>query len=133
MVVSPKAFIAAASVTLPLLAGCVSHQGGGGIAPIGARTSTVTVTYIPSPPPGQPKTTFDGNGTYQVGVDVAPGVYRSAGTVPGGQTCYWARLKSLSTSDIINNNLGEGPQVVELKPTDKAFLTEHCQPWQKSD
>jgi hypothetical protein len=88
-------------------------------------TQTETVTYSPPPPPG-PKTTIDSDGTYQVGVDIAPGTYRSA----GGTGCYWARLKSLNTSDIINNNISDGPQVVGIQPTDAAFLTKSCGPWQ---
>lgn len=91
-------------------------------------THTVTVTYTPPSPPG-PKTTISTDGTYQVGVDIVPGTYRSA----GGTGCYWSRLKSLNTSDIINNNLSDGPQVVAIQPTDAAFLTKNCGPWQKSD
>jgi hypothetical protein len=91
-------------------------------------TQTVTVTLTPPAPPGQPNTTF-GEGLYQVGVDIAPGIYRSA----GGTGCYWARLKSLNTNDYIDSNLGNGPQVVQIDPTDKAFKTSHCQPWQKTD
>jgi hypothetical protein len=33
------------------------------------------VTYTPPPP--RPKTTIDSDGTYQVGVDIMPGTYRS--------------------------------------------------------
>jgi hypothetical protein len=91
-------------------------------------TRTVTVTLTPPPPPGQPKTTF-GDGLYQVGIDIAPGVYRSA----GGTGCYWARLKTLATNSYIDNNNGVGPQVVEIRPTDGAFLTRDCGTWQKSD
>ena len=29
----------------------------------------------PAPPPPGPKTTFEGDGTYAVGTDIAPGVY----------------------------------------------------------
>jgi hypothetical protein len=88
-------------------------------------TQTETVTYTPPPPLG-PKTTVDSDGTYQVGVDIVPGTYRSA----GGTGCYWARLKSLNTSDVINNNISDGPQVVGIQPTDAAFLTKNCGPWQ---
>jgi hypothetical protein len=90
-------------------------------------TSTVTVTYTPPPPPG-PKTSIASDGTYQVGVDIVPGTYRT----PGGSGCYWARLSSLSTSDIIDNNLSSGPQVVEIQSSDKAFLTKGCTSWQKT-
>lgn len=96
-------------------------------------TNTVTATLEPPAPPGQPKTIF-AEGLYQVGVDIAPGIYRSAGangSNPAG--CYWARLKSLNTSDYIDSNISNGPQVVQIDPTDKAFKTTACQPWQKTD
>jgi hypothetical protein len=102
-------------------------------------TKTVTVTAspptqiltpapppLPAPPPG-PKTVIDGNGTYLVGEDIVPGTYRSA----GGSGCYWKRLSSLDGSDIIDNNLSDGPQVVEILASDVAFETEDCQTWQK--
>jgi hypothetical protein len=49
-----------------------------------------------------------------------PGTYRE----PGGTPCYWARLRSLDTSDIIDNS--DGPQVVEIQLSDKAFQTRGC-------
>jgi hypothetical protein len=85
----------------------------------------VTVTYTPPPPPG-PKTTISTDGTYQVGTDIVPGTYRAS----GGSSCYWARLRSLSTNDIIDNNVSPGPQVVGILSTDAAFLTHDCGPWQ---
>jgi hypothetical protein len=90
-------------------------------------TQTVTVTYTPPPPPG-PKTTISTNGTYVVGTDIAPGTYRTS----GGTGCYWARLRSLDTGDIIDNNVSDGPQVVQILPSDAAFLTRGCGPWQKT-
>lgn len=58
-------------------------------------TRTITVpTLVPAPPPPPPpgpKTTF-GDGTYEVGVDVAAGSY----SAPGGRNCYWERSKNSS-------------------------------------
>src|SRR5271157_2220177 len=45
--------------------------------------------------------------------------------------CYWARLRSLDTGDIIDNNVNDGPQVVQILPNDKAFMTRNCGDWQK--
>jgi hypothetical protein len=64
--------IAAAAAIV--LAGC----GVPGQSALATVTNTVTETLTPPAPPGQPRTTF-GDGLYQVGVDIAPGVYRSAG------------------------------------------------------
>jgi hypothetical protein len=90
-------------------------------------TETKTVTYTPPPPPG-PKTTIGTNGTYAVGSDIQPGTYRTA----GGSACYWARLRTLDTGDIIDNNVSDGPQVVRILSSDAAFMTRDCGAWQKS-
>ena len=90
-------------------------------------TKTTTVTYTPPPPPG-PKTTIDTNGTFAVGTDIVPDTYRTA----GGSGCYWARLRTLDTGDVIDNNVSDGPQIVRISPTDAAFITRGCGSWQKS-
>lgn len=93
-------------------------------------TKTVTVTL--PPPPSTPKTIIETDGTYRVGTDIAPGTYRSGGTSPEGESdCYWARLRSLKPTDIINSDIGTGPQVVTIQPSDRAFVTHSCQTWQK--
>ncbi|BBU22677.1 lipoprotein [Mycobacterium xenopi] len=79
-------------------------------------------------PPG-PKTVIDHDGTFAVGTDILPGTYTSAGPVQG-RTCYWKRTNG---SDIIDNAMTKKPQVVQIEPTDKAFKTDGCQPWQKND
>ena len=91
-----------------------------------AITKTVTVTFTPPPPPG-PKTTIESNGTFVVESDIASGTYRTAGKYG----CYWARLRSLDTNDIVDNNVSDGPQVVQILPSDKAFITRNCGAWQK--
>jgi hypothetical protein len=80
---------------------------------------------VPIAAPSGPKSVIETDGTYLVGTDILPGTYRT----PGGSQCYWARLRSLDTSDIINNNNSSGPQVVEILATDRAFLTQNCQTW----
>jgi hypothetical protein len=96
-------------------------------------TKTVTVTYPPPPAP-MPKTTMETDGTYRVGTDIVLGTYRSGGRSAEGESdCYWARLNSLNPTDIIDNHIGNGPQVVALRASDKAFLTHSCQTWHKAD
>ncbi|WP_293054314.1 hypothetical protein [Mycobacterium sp.] len=87
----------------------------------------------PAPAP-QPKTTIDHDGTYAVGTDIVPGTYSSAGPVNGG-TCYWKRVGSDEDNKtvIIDNAMSKKPQVVQIDPGDKAFKTDGCQPWQKTD
>ncbi|MGH3531136.1 MAG: hypothetical protein ACRDSX_04265 [Mycobacterium sp.] len=93
----------------------------------------------PAPPPGPPpasapapKTIIDHDGVYAVGTDIVPGTYSSPGPVGNG-TCYWKRLGNAATNDIIDNAMTRKPQVVRIEPTDKAFKTDGCQPWQKND
>ncbi|ETZ98101.1 hypothetical protein I547_6465 [Mycobacterium kansasii 824] len=69
---------------------------------------------------------IDRDGTYLVGVDIMPGMYRTA----GGATCSWARLGSLDTGDIIDSWKGSGPQRIQIKESDTAFLTQDCGTWQ---
>ncbi|OBB84227.1 hypothetical protein A5781_01325 [Mycobacterium sp. 852002-30065_SCH5024008] len=124
----PLARRAAIAGCAVLLAGCggSSHTATTVTSTLPAATKTVTVTVAPPPPPG-PKTTIAANGTFIVGSDIAPGTYRSA----GNYGCYWARLRSLDTGDIIDNNVNDGPQAVQILPTDRAFMTRNCAAWQK--
>ncbi len=88
------------------------------------------------PPPGPapeaapgPKTTIDGDGTYAVGTDIAPGAYQSAGPIDDG-ACYWKRVNG---SGIVDNALSKKAQFVQIDPGDTAFTTSDCQPWEKTD
>ncbi|OBA64502.1 hypothetical protein A5647_02185 [Mycobacterium sp. 1100029.7] len=114
--------------TATVLAGCggSSHPATTVTSTVPPVTHTVTVTAVPAPPPG-PKTTVAANGTFLVNTDIAAGTYRAA----GGQACYWARLKSLNTNDVIDNSVGDGQQVVAILPTDTAFVTRGCGTWNK--
>ncbi|OBH08800.1 hypothetical protein [Mycobacterium sp. E3247] len=80
-----------------------------------------------SPAPG-PKTSIDKDGIYNVGTDIVPGIYSSGGPVNNG-TCYWKRTGN-PDGNIIDNSMSKKPQVVQIDPTDKAFKTSGCQPWQ---
>jgi hypothetical protein len=100
------------------------------LAVSGWLVSSAVAAADPTPaPPAQPKTTIDADGTYAVGKDIAPGTYSSAGPVGDG-TCYWKRT---SGSDIVDNALSKKPQIVQIDPTDTAFKTSGCQPWQPAD
>jgi hypothetical protein len=71
--------------------------------------------------------TFAGTGTFLVGSDIQAGEYRAAAS-PG---CYWARLSSLDTSDILDNDNADGPVVVQILPSDKAFQASDCASFHK--
>lgn len=74
-------------------------------------------TLAPAPTPVLP-------GTYAVGKEIAPGVYR--GEASEGSFCKWARLSALDQDpeNIIAMGQHEGPFYVELQSGDFAFTTE---------
>jgi hypothetical protein len=84
-------------------------------------------TALAAPTHSAPGTTISRDGTYIVGADIQPGVYRSQ----GGSGCYWERLAGFSGTldDVIANNFGSGPQVVQIAATDAAFKTSSCGVW----
>jgi hypothetical protein len=71
-----------------------------------------------------------GAGTYAVGVDMEPGVYRTTGNVS-----YWERLSGFSGEfeEIIANGNPSGPFVIEIMESDKGFKTQGSGEWVKID
>lgn len=88
--------------------------------PTTAGSKTVIYSF------GIPLVVIDNDGTYVIGLDIPEGKYRS----PGGATCYWARLRSLNPSDIVDEKKTSDPQVVTIQANDTAFLTRNCGTWQ---
>jgi hypothetical protein len=86
----------------------------------------------PGPAPAGPKTSIDHDGTFAVGTDIEPGTYTSAGPQDNG-VCYWKRVAGDDGKQVVDNAMSKKPQVVRIDPTDKAFKTDGCQPWQKND
>ncbi|MGA8543994.1 MAG: hypothetical protein WB785_01890, partial [Mycobacterium sp.] len=58
--------------------------------------------------------------------------YTSAGP-QGNGVCYWKRVAGDDGKQMVDNAMSKKPQVVRIEPTDKAFKTDGCQPWQKND
>jgi hypothetical protein len=73
-------------------------------------------------------------GTYQVGIDIRPGRYKTQGAPPGSVTdiCYWGRLKNDSGefSAVIANELFQGNGVLTTKRGEFLKLTGDCV-WQR--
>ena len=86
-----------------------------------------------APPPQQPAgpATTMGNGTYQVGVDVQPGQYKTSGP-KGNLPCYWARRKDDSGSfdAIVANGNPEGPTSLTINQGEFLELSGDCD-WAK--
>ena len=80
-----------------------------------------TTTSAPVPPLEKPK----GDGFYQVGVDIAPGLWRSTGT---GDDCYWERLDE--NQKILDNHFGAAGGSVKIRSTDYEVHFQDCGKWE---
>lgn len=108
-----------------------------GVIVLAAGNDTDTNSGAPAPQesistvgPGKKSSpSFPGDGTFRVPQDVKPGSYRT----PGGDVCYWARLRNLSGDfeSILANGNPTGPTTVTIRSTDKGFETSGCGDWQK--
>jgi hypothetical protein len=95
---------------------------------------TVTVTAPPQiktvtavPPPPAPGTSIDADGVYAIGQDITAGTWHTT----GGSECYYARLKTTDTSEIIDNNNIDGPATVTVRSSDGAFQISGGCTWTK--
>jgi hypothetical protein len=109
-------------------------SGGGSVSAAPAAGPQATILPAPeaAPAPSGPLTTF-GDGTWEVGVDIVPGKYKTTG--PVGRNCYYARLKNGdgAMGDILDNNNSKGPATVTIKESDGYFETQGCADWVKAD
>ena len=114
--------------------------GDSAITTVATKTTTVTVTKhsttateatnLQSP---TAQTVMNTDGTYVVGKDVQPGTYKSAPTMANGYPfCTWKRLSdfsgSMDSTIAIDNSPGQ--TIVTIAPTDVAFQSLSCQPWE---
>ena len=100
-----------------------------------APTTPSTTAPMTSPPttaaptttvPSGPKTTF-GDGTWAVGIQIAPGTYQTN----GGSGCYWETDSNLTGNEsaTIANGDTSGHVVVTVLPSDAGFTTQSCGTW----
>lgn len=99
------------------------------ISPTETLIPSTTITPIPPTATPEPTSVLPmpiEPGTYLVGTDVAPGIYRgqSEGELPKG-ICGWNKLKDLSgkVDAIVAGNTAHGQFYVEIKDSDYAFQT----------
>ncbi len=76
-----------------------------------------------------PTEPFPGDGTFIVGTDIAPGVWKSSATAG----CYWERLSGFGggISTIIANENATGQAIVQIGAGDKGFHSSRCGTWTK--
>ena len=82
---------------------------------------------------GTPAALVKGDGgMHRVGVDIAPGTYKSSGNTD--DLCYWERTKDASHSmeSILANNNVSGTAVVTVAAGDAYFKTTGCKDWKKT-
>ena len=77
--------------------------------------------------PVWPVTVLRGDGTYRVGTQIQPGLYKAT----GGSFCYWERLSGFSGSldDINANDIVTGITYVQILPGDVGFKSRGCGAW----
>jgi hypothetical protein len=56
------------------------------------------------------RNTISADGVYVIGKDIASGTYHTT----GGNQCYYATLGSTDTSNILDNNIINGPATVDV-------------------
>ncbi|MHA6762061.1 hypothetical protein [Streptacidiphilus sp. PAMC 29251] len=118
-----------------VLAACSSTTNAAHTAAAPAGISAPAHTAAPIKTTAAPATSFAGDGEFQVGKDIAPGTYKSAGPASTDlPSCYWERDKDASGNmdSIIANDTPTGAAVVTIKFTDRIFKTQGCKQWTKA-
>ena len=98
--------------------------------PVPTPTTTPRPTSTPRPPtptPRPPKAFHDG--TWDVGTDIAPGIYANLGST--FSICYWERLSGFSGSqdEVIASGYSADRQIVEISRWDVGFYSYDCWAW----
>lgn len=97
------------------------------LTPTPLYTPTITPTPTNTIPPTKtpdPLKAPKGAGFYLVGVDIAPGVWRSDGT---GDSCYWAVTST--TGDILDNHFGMAGGTAYISPSGFQVEFTDCGTW----
>jgi hypothetical protein len=104
----------------------------------------VVVTAIGLAPPADadPMDPIPGTGVFVVGPDIAPGLYRTAGSasafgvwinnVPTQESmCSWFTYSTpdANKEHVLQANTSVGPMFASINTTVKAFESQNCQPW----
>ncbi len=138
-----KVLTAAGAVVVVVAIGAAMGGGGGedtktpeakSSAPADAGSKGSGDKAPESKAPEKPKAaTVDGDGDFEVGSDVKPGLYRSTGNKDA--ECYWERAKDASgeVDSILANDNVTGTAYVEIKASDKLFKSTSCGTWEAVD
>jgi hypothetical protein len=105
----------------------------------------VVVVALAPPAVADPMDPIPGNGVFIVGPDIAPGLYRTAGSastfgvwinnVPTqGSMCSWFTYSTpdANKEHVVQANTSVGPMFASINSqTVKAFESQNCQPWER--
>ena len=113
-------------------------------ATAGFVSGVALVPFVTLAPPAiaDPMDPIPGNGVFQVGPDIAPGLYRTAGSastfgvwinnVPTqASMCSWFTYSTpdANKEHVVQANTSVGPMFASIPSTVKAFESQNCQPW----
>ena len=104
--------------------------------------ATVTAIVFAPPAVADPMDPIPGNGVFVVGPDIAPGLYRTAGSastfgvwinnVPTQDSmCAWFTYSTpdANKDHVVQTNMSVGPMFANINTSIKAFESQNCQPW----
>jgi hypothetical protein len=102
----------------------------------------VVAIALAAPAHADPMDPIPGNGVFVVGPDIAPGLYRTAGSastfgvwinnVPTQDSmCAWFTYSTpdANKDHVLQTNMSVGPMFANINTTVKAFESQNCQPW----
>jgi hypothetical protein len=102
----------------------------------------VVVVALAPPALADPMDPIPGNGVFQMGADIAPGLYHTAGSastfgvwinnVPTQDSmCAWFTYSTpdANKDHVLQTNMSVGPMYANINSTVKAFESQNCQPW----
>jgi hypothetical protein len=103
-----------------------SRRAASGVAVHEHPMTPLTPPSAPAPAPRQ-ILQFFGDGVFEVGIDIAPGTYRSGGKSP--LETAWRRLSDFSGTGVIASGASTGPCIVTIETTDRGFESRHSGVW----
>ena len=102
----------------------------------------VAAIALAPPAAADPVDPIPGNGVFQVGTDITPGLYHTSGSastfgvwinnVPTQDSmCAWFTYGTPDTNKdhVLQTNMSVGPMYANIPSTVKAFESQNCQPW----
>jgi hypothetical protein len=112
------------------------------LRPAAAIVAGLTAIAVAAPADADLLDPIPGNGVFVVGPDIAPGLYRTAGSastfgvwinnVPTQDSmCAWFTYSTpdANKEHVLQTNISVGPMFANINTTVKAFESQNCQPW----